>query len=107
MPPVASQDLPDIAALFAQALQGVPRSQQPLLVAAAERMAAERYGHRVEKLFVADGNALCMPMDHWLPILEDARYLFPRLRRVSCYAMASDVLDKTSEELTRLRAEGL
>ena len=47
------------------------------------RMAADRYGHRIEKLFVADGNALCMPMDHWRPILDDAHYLFPRLRRVS------------------------
>lgn len=71
------------------------------------RVAAERYGHRVEKLFVADGNALCMPMDHWLTILEDARYLFPRLRRVSCYAMASDVLHKTPNELHSLQAHGL
>ena len=71
------------------------------------RMAAETYGHRIQKLFIADGNALCMPMEHWLPILEDARYLFPRLRRVSCYAMASDVLDKTPDELTTLRANGL
>src|SRR6202161_4417003 len=41
----------------------------------------------VTKLFVADGDALAMPMEHWLPILERARALFPRLRRVSSYAM--------------------
>ncbi len=70
-------------------------------------MAARRYGRRVEKVFVADGNALCMPMDHWLPILDDARRIFPRLRRVSCYAMASDVLEKTPEELATLRQHGL
>ena len=70
-------------------------------------MAAHRYGPRVQKLFVADGNALCMPMGHWLPILEDARRLFPRLRRISCYAMAPDVLEKTPEELAILRAHGL
>jgi len=71
------------------------------------RTAAERYGHRIEKLFVADGNALCMPMEHWRPILDDARYMFPRLRRVSCYAMASDVLDKTPAELAELKERGL
>ena len=70
-------------------------------------LAALRYGPRVEKLFVADGNALCLPMDHWLAILEDARRHFPRLRRVSCYAMASDVLDKTPGELATLREAGL
>jgi hypothetical protein len=36
-------ELPDIAQLFARVLQGVPREQQPLLVAVAERMAAARY----------------------------------------------------------------
>ena len=59
--------------------------------------AALRYGDRVEKIFVADGDALFLPMDHWLAILETAQELFPRLRRVSCYAMASNILEKTEE----------
>src|SRR4051794_30573373 len=69
--------------------------------------AARRYGADVEKLFVADGDALVMPMDHWLPLLERARAVFPRLRRVSCYAMARNVLAKTDAELTALHAAGL
>ena len=64
-------------------------------------------GGEVEKLFVADGDALVLPMDHWLPILEHARKAFPRLRRVSCYAMARNVLEKTDEELRTLRDAGL
>ena len=64
-------------------------------------------GDDVEKLFVADGDALVLPMDHWLPILEHARRVFPRLRRVSCYAMARNVLGKTDEELRTLREAGL
>jgi radical SAM superfamily enzyme YgiQ (UPF0313 family) len=71
------------------------------------RMAAGRVGPRVEKLFVADGDALVMPMSHWLPILRDARRLFPRLRRVSCYAMARNVLAKTEDELRALQEAGL
>ena len=64
-------------------------------------------GDDVEKLFVADGDALVLPLDHWLPILERARKVFPRLRRVSCYAMARNVLGKTDEELRTLREAGL
>jgi radical SAM superfamily enzyme YgiQ (UPF0313 family) len=62
---------------------------------------------RVEKVFVADGDALVMPMEHWTPILARCRALFPRLRRVSCYAMARNVLDKTDAQLKALREEGL
>jgi radical SAM superfamily enzyme YgiQ (UPF0313 family) len=64
-------------------------------------------GDGVEKVFVADGDALILGLDHWLPILERARRAFPRLRRVSCYAMARNVLDKTDDELRRLREAGL
>ena len=69
--------------------------------------AESRFGNRVEKLFVADGDALVMPMSHWEPILKFARKAFPRLRQVSCYAMASNVLEKTPDELQRLRELGL
>ncbi|APR79137.1 Oxygen-independent coproporphyrinogen III oxidase, Fe-S oxidoreductase [Minicystis rosea] len=69
--------------------------------------AARHAGDRIEKVFVADGDALIMPMDHWLPILERARALFPRLRRVSCYAMARNVNEKSEAELSSLRAAGL
>ena len=62
---------------------------------------------RVEKVFVADGDALVMPMDHWMPILEEARALFPNLTRVSCYAMARNVLAKSDDDLARLAAAGL
>jgi radical SAM superfamily enzyme YgiQ (UPF0313 family) len=68
---------------------------------------AQAFGPRVEKLFVADGDALVLPMDHWRRILDSARALFPSLRRVSCYAMARNVAGKTDAELRELRAGGL
>src|ERR1700733_4437348 len=46
--------------------------------------AAKRFGGDVDKVFVADGDALAMPMEVWLSILERTRALFPQLRRVSC-----------------------
>jgi radical SAM superfamily enzyme YgiQ (UPF0313 family) len=69
--------------------------------------AGRRFGPRVRKVFVADGDALGLPQDHWRPILAAARAAFPRLERVSSYAMASNVLAKTPEELAELRAAGL
>lgn len=71
------------------------------------RGAAARFGAAVEKVFVADGDALVMDLDHWQAILSACRTLFPRLRRVSCYATAGNVAAKTDDELARLRALGL
>jgi radical SAM superfamily enzyme YgiQ (UPF0313 family) len=69
--------------------------------------AARALGPRVEKVFVADGDALVLPVDHWRPILERLHERFPRLRRVSAYAMARNVLGKSDAELAELRAGGL
>ena len=59
------------------------------------------------KVFVADGDALVMDLDHWEAILAACHEAFPRLRRVSCYAMATNVLEKSESELRRLRELGL
>ena len=62
---------------------------------------------RVDKLFVADGDALGMNTDSWLAILDAARAGLPLLRRVSCYATANNLLKKSPEELRTLREHGL
>ena len=69
--------------------------------------AGRRFGPDVEKVFVADGDALVMPMDHWRALLARARAVFPNLRRVSSYAMARNVLAKSEAELRELREGGL
>jgi radical SAM superfamily enzyme YgiQ (UPF0313 family) len=60
-----------------------------------------------EKIFVADGDALVMDVDRWHAILAACGDAFPGLRRVSCYATAENVLEKTAEELCALRDAGL
>ena len=70
-------------------------------------VAGAAFGDEVEKVFVADGDALFLPLEHWLAILDRARKRFPRLGRVSCYAMARNVASKTDEDLRRLREAGL
>lgn len=76
-------------------------------VVAELEAAGRRFGPRVEKLFVADGDALVMDMASWLPLLETARRCFPNLRRVSCYAMATNVRAKSDDDLRVLREHGL
>ena len=41
--------------------------------------AAATYGDGLRKVFVADGDALILDMDHWEPILETCAELFPKL----------------------------
>lgn len=62
---------------------------------------------RTEKVFVADGDALAMPTEHWLALLEEMRRGFSQLRQVSCYATAENVLEKSPDELRLLREQGL
>jgi len=69
--------------------------------------AAARVYTTATKVFVADGDALVMDTDRWLSILEAIKTSFPRLRRVSCYATAQNLLEKTEEELDQLREAGL
>ena len=70
-------------------------------------LAAAAVGSEVRKVFVADGDALAMSLDEWLPLLEGFRGSFPRLRRVSAYATARNLLEKSPDELAALRAAGL
>ncbi len=68
---------------------------------------ALRYGDRVQKLFLADGDALIVKTADLLYVMNKAFSLFPSLERVSVYAAPKDVLAKTDAELQALRAAGL
>jgi radical SAM superfamily enzyme YgiQ (UPF0313 family) len=70
-------------------------------------MAGRTFGDQVRKVFVLDGDALAMDLDLWEPILQTLSATFPKLRRVSCYATALNLLAKSQQELERLRALGL
>ena len=71
------------------------------------RVAGETFGPRARKVFVADGDALAMTVAEWRPILQGIREAFPRVERVSCYATAMNLLEKTVDELGELRRLGL
>jgi radical SAM superfamily enzyme YgiQ (UPF0313 family) len=65
------------------------------------------HGGGIDKIFVADGDALGMDLVHWEAVLSACNAAFPRLRRVSAYATAINLLEKTPAELRRLREHGL
>lgn len=61
----------------------------------------------VERVFVADGDALILPMAYWTTLLTTLKQSFPALKRVTAYGTPRDVLGKTLEELKTLKNEGL
>ncbi len=61
----------------------------------------------ISKVFIADGNAMALSGSRLLKILEALKDTFPKLRRVSSYALPKDILAKSSTELKELRDAGL
>lgn len=59
------------------------------------------------KVFLADGDALALPTEHLAELLRLLKTAFPRLGRVSLYATAQNLLEKSVQELKLLRAGGL
>ena len=70
------------------------------------RLARQVY-RRVERVFLADGDALMRKTDELLEILAMVYSLFPECQRVTCYASPRSLQVKTEEELRRLRESGL
>ncbi len=60
-----------------------------------------------ETVFIADGDAIDLPMDYMLTVLQALRSAFPRLRRITCYAGPISTVKKTAKELRTLREAGL
>ena len=69
-------------------------------------MARRVYGS-VRRIFLCDGDALCLSTKRLLTILDRIRELFPDCERVGAYGSPRDVLRKTPEELRELAAHGL
>lgn len=61
----------------------------------------------VERIFLCDGDALCLSNRKLLVILQKIQELFPECRRVNVYGNAADVLHKTPEELRELYENGV
>lgn len=60
-----------------------------------------------DKIFIADGNALCLSADRLLRLFKVLDELFPKNERKTIYARPSDVLRKTPQELKAFKKAGL
>lgn len=68
---------------------------------------ARAYYPRIQRVFLADGDALILPMDYLLTVLDFIREHFPECERVSAYASTKALMKKTDAELQSLREHGL
>lgn len=68
---------------------------------------ARNHYNRVERIFLCDGDALCLANHKLLVILDYIKEHFPECERVTTYGRATDVIRKTDEELRELKEHGL
>jgi len=59
------------------------------------------------RVFLADGNALCLPFASLHAVMSALKEAFPRLQRVGIYANGKDINEKSEEELRELARLGL
>ncbi len=69
--------------------------------------AGKKYHKRVDKVFLADGNALALSTEDLRRILIKVKELFPECRSVGAYSSPKDLLRKSLEELKELQGLGL
>ena len=68
---------------------------------------ARAHYRRVDRIFLCDGDALCLSNKKLLVVLDKIRELFPEMERVTSYGRATDALRKSDEELKELKEHGL
>jgi radical SAM superfamily enzyme YgiQ (UPF0313 family) len=62
---------------------------------------------QTERIFLADGDAINLNTEKLIQILDYIKENFPNLKRISCYAMPKNLLQKSPDELTLLNSKGL
>ena len=67
----------------------------------------KRYDKYPERIFLADGNVLCLKTDKVLELLEMVKTEFLSVKRISSYSGPLDLIRKTEEELKTIREAGL
>jgi radical SAM superfamily enzyme YgiQ (UPF0313 family) len=71
------------------------------------RLTGERYGSQVQRVFLADGDALVLPTRRLRNILAAIRTHLPAVRRISSYCLPRNLRKKSQAEIDELAAAGL
>lgn len=91
-----SAELPNIAAVLAAVLQRVPRDQQPLVIAFAERLAADRYrswAARVDSDETKHQLEACAQREEEIAALVESLYTSPKSAQQKLLAAHPDLLE--------------
>jgi radical SAM superfamily enzyme YgiQ (UPF0313 family) len=83
------------------------RARDEVEVMESIRLTGERYGDRVRRVFLADGDALVLPTRRLLTVLEAIRAHMPAVRRISSYCLPRNLRKKSQQEIDELAAAGL
>jgi len=62
---------------------------------------------QIRKVFLADGNAMVLSFSKLMAIIDKLNEAFPKLIRISAYALPKDLASKTDNELKELSNAGL
>ena len=82
-----------------------PRSEKDVLETI--RRCAEEYGKSINRVFLADGDALTLSTRRLATVLDAVRHELPAVRRVSSYCLPRNLRNKSTTELKELAALGL
>lgn len=80
---------------------------RPLEEIQADIRMAKLYYNDVEKVFLADGDALAMETSDLVEIVKDLYKTFPSLHHVGIYASPESILDKSLDDLKLLQETGI
>jgi len=80
---------------------------KPYEIILADLQEARIHYRHVERVFFADGDAICMTTEKLTRLLNDVRQTFPECTRVGVYGRATQILKKSHDELVELREAGL
>ncbi|WP_313164891.1 radical SAM protein [Sedimentibacter sp.] len=65
------------------------------------------YHKNPDRIFLADGNVLCLKTDKLISLLNYIKAEFPSVQRISSYSGPLDLIRKTDEELKLIKEHGL
>jgi radical SAM superfamily enzyme YgiQ (UPF0313 family) len=68
-----------------------------------EDLKSAKYMGPVPRVFIADGDALCIPQRRLVEILQAINKYLPSVRRIGIYANAKNILKKSLEDLRALQ----
>lgn len=72
-----------------------------------ELISIQQSGLPVNRVFLADGDAMMLPFRRLLEILQLINRYFPSCTRISSYCLPRNLKNKTVDELAQLREYGL